>query len=95
MEHVAHNEAGHGYDREANAFPFMNFRLKQYPWGCGDCNLFDSKWCVLHLLIVSVGLTSATFVAAFRLKQWFVKGGMGCSLWRLTRGLSDSMKEKC
>mmetsp|Transcript_21003 Transcript_21003/g.42335 ORF Transcript_21003/g.42335 Transcript_21003/m.42335 type:complete len:134 (-) Transcript_21003:891-1292(-) len=40
MDHVAH---GHGYDREANNFPYMNFRLKQYPWSCGDCNLFDAK----------------------------------------------------
>ncbi len=40
MDHAKHGP----FNREANEYPFMNFRLKQYPWGCGDCNLFDAKW---------------------------------------------------
>eukprot|EP00961_Rhodomonas_salina_P148455 1998315-Rhodomonas_salina.2 len=44
--HMDHVNSGHHYDREANKYPYMGFRLKQFPWGCADCNLFDAKWCV-------------------------------------------------
>jgi hypothetical protein len=32
------------FDREKNAFSYMHVRAKDYPWKCGDCNLFDTAW---------------------------------------------------
>jgi hypothetical protein len=34
------------FDKEKNAFPYMEVRAKDFPWQCSNCNLFDFKWSV-------------------------------------------------
>ena len=41
--HMDHHNDPH-MDPAKNTFPYIHIRNKQYPWSCGDCNLFDSEW---------------------------------------------------
>ena len=41
--HMDHHNDPH-MDPAKNTFPYIHIRNKQFPWSCGDCNLFESEW---------------------------------------------------